>query len=491
MWIAFADPTTPGSRISPAPALAGYSDYWWLDDRGDPRNSVFVLTTQRPRDRWSVPVADVEPGSNSTGQDVLGAVAPQLIQIAGLASCAYLALTTYLLGAHSRPRSNESEISRCAVYLSNPVLRYFTGRGAQDEVLDAWLHFLSRREYALRRLESEWISVLIPAIQQFEGQVLTLSTNTDIQLGVSQFVAEALSPLCLLDSSRELGQVIPELRHRLISLQQQCERASRELGVMGTLASLALVPVSDLLGWWFLVPIAITTLLYLFGYRIASKFDSLLRPHDKEVKQTRSSCQPELVGFLTSFFLTDDKRLQSTNLVVGRLCSPAELAAVIDLSRCMHRQFASHVFVNRDSRYPLPDRCLIVGGPLVRESSGSAKQPAVDITRLEGDWWVANMGSSRPAPIARAALNERMGFVAQALPLGQSLGDTLFLMGTREIGTITVIESIRGWVMGESQLVPGGYALQAVAPSQPERPDALLWVSSSRRATTPTSLSPM
>lgn len=75
-----------------------------------------------------------------------------------------------------------------------------------------------------------------------------------------------IAPLALVHVERDTTDILREYRTRLNTLSRECTRVSTEIGVVGTLGSLALAPTTNALGVLFLLPVVVAGALYYGGH---------------------------------------------------------------------------------------------------------------------------------------------------------------------------------------------------------------------------------
>ena len=404
-------------RIPPLIRVAGACRSWTIEQQGTLyRDGVFAVTT------------DI----SGHGQRLMRNGAVRLIEIADVPleevlrrlstrTAAQLALDDLMHTLAERPHATESEIRRCQERLSHPLLQYATGRGAQRDVVEPWQRWLGAHEDRLLRIERAWTLDVLPVIDQ-------LAPNDPL--------ASILNPLRLLQITRDTREIIHEYRTRLASLSRECQRVSAEIGVVGTLFSLALVPVTNTLGPFFLAPVLAAGTLYYLGHPIARRFSRAPAP----------VALPQPLGAATGTGLPgiDTVLAKMTTTPVQILAGPRLAAA--DLGCALTLQLETMHASQRDDRLstvsvtptdtPGDHVRVVIGGPLVRATPTITAEEACRLTDEGGSGWHFCADGDR---IAEAANEEQLGSISVAT----THDDVLFVVGTRDAGTVAALRWLR------------------------------------------------
>jgi hypothetical protein len=404
-------------RIPPLIRVAGACRSWTIEQQGTLyRDGVFAVTTDIPRN----------------AERLMRTGAVRLIEFAGVAlndvlrrlsarTAAQLALDELMHTLAGRPRATESEIRRCRERLGHPLLQYVTGRGAQRDVVEPWERWLGAHEDRLLRIERSWTLDVLPVVED---------------LVPGDPLAPILNPLRLLQISRDTREIIHEYRTRLASLSRECQRVSAEIGVVGTLFSLALVPITDTLGPFFLAPVIAAGALYYLGHPIARRLSSAPAPV--------ALPQPTAASTGTGLPGIDAVLAQMTAAPVRILAGPRLAAA--DLGCALTLQLETVHASQRDDRLsavsvtpadePGDHVRVIIGGPLVRAPLSITVEEACRLTDEGGSGWHFHADGDR---IAEAEDEEQLGSVSVAI--GRE--DVLFVVGTRDAGTVAALRWLR------------------------------------------------
>ncbi|MDQ3675917.1 MAG: hypothetical protein M3401_03790 [Actinomycetota bacterium] len=404
-------------RLPPPVRVAGASRTWTIEQQGTLyRDGVFAVTTDIARN----------------GERLVRNGAVRLTELDGISLDATLRRLSVRTAAHLsfdelmgtlayRPHATESEIRRCRDRLRNPALQYLTGRGAQRDVVEPWERWLGAHEDHLLRLERAWLTEVLPVLEE---------TAPDDPL------APILEPLRLLQISRETREIIHEYRTRLASLSRECQRVAAEIGVLGTLFSLALVPVTETLGPFFLAPVLIAGTLYYLGYAIARRFSgaspavALPRPR----AASPGSGAPGIAAVLARMTVAPVRILSGPRLAAADLgCALALQLETMHASQRDDR--LSAVSVN-SADVPGDHVRVVIGGPLVRAPLSLTVEEACRLTDEGGAGWHFSADGHR---IAAAEDEEQLGSISASV----ARDDVLFVVGTRDAGTVAALRWLR------------------------------------------------
>jgi len=404
-------------RIPPPIRVAGASRSWTIEQQGTLyRDGIFAVTTD----------------DAGNGERLVRNGAARLTELTGLPldavlrrlsvrTAAHLALDELMTTLADRPRATESEITRCRKRLGHPLLQYVTGRGAQRDVVEPWERWMGAHEDHLLRLERAWESTVLPVVDE---------------LVPGDPLCPLLEPLRSLQITRDTRDIIHEYRTRLASLSRECQRVSTEIGVVGTLFSLALVPVTDTLGPFFLAPVVVAGTLYYMGHSVARRFPRASRP----VALKRLRIGPAGTGAPGIEAVLARTRTAPVRILAGPRMAAADLGCALALQlETMHAS-------QRDDRlFAVSVTCddapgdlvrIVIGGPLVRSPPSITAQEACRLTDEGGCGWHFRATDDR---IAEAENEEQLGSVSTAV----ARDDVLFVVGTRDAGTVAALRWLR------------------------------------------------
>ena len=231
-----------GERHEPVLRLAGRGRSWLVAENGELyRDGVFALAAGRA-------------GQAAARGAALGTFSGDLdetLEWLALRTSAHLLLDELAAAARDRPVATEADISRCERHIGHPVWQYVTGRGAQRRVVGPWEGWTARYADRLASLRKAWDT-------EVRARLAALPAGHPLET--------LIAPLALVHIERDTTDILREYRTRLSMLSRECTRVSSEIGVVGTLGSLALAPTTDALGVLFLVPVAVAGALYYGGY---------------------------------------------------------------------------------------------------------------------------------------------------------------------------------------------------------------------------------
>lgn len=404
-------------RIPPPVRVAGASRSWTIEQQGTLyRDGMFAVTTDIEGNREKLlrsgAVCLVE-FPNVALEDALRRLSAR--------TAAHLALDELMRTLAGRPRATESEIRRCGQRLGHPLLQYATGRGAQRDVVEPWERWLGAHEDHLLRIERAWTMDVLPVVDE---------------LAPGDPLASILTPLRLLQISRDTLEIIHEYRTRLASLSRECQRVSAEIGVVGTLFSLALVPVTNTLGPFFLVPVAAAGTLYYLGHSLARRFSRTSAPValPLPIGAAAGSRAPGIDAVLKRMTAAPVRILAGPRLAAADLgCALALQLEIMHASQRDDRLSAVSVTPTDATGDHVR---VVIGGPLVRAPLSITVEPACRLTDEGGHGWHFHADGER---IAEAEAEEQLGSVSVAT----SRADVLFLVGTRDAGTVAALRWLR------------------------------------------------
>jgi hypothetical protein len=353
-----------------------------------------------------------------------------------------LALEDVATSAASRPHDAEADIERCRAWLDRPVMQYFTGRGAQRKVLGPWLRYVEHHEALLHRVDSAWD-------QAVRHRIAELSPDHPLQ--------PLIGSLEIVRLGRDVTDILPEYRTRVASIARECGRVSTEIGILGAVASIALVPIGDVQPW-FLVPLSLAVIAYFFGFSIASAVSRYRYRRRRQRPAARARRLPDVPGSVRETILALEAT--SVQVILGPQMSLGDTAAGLLLWLSLLQRTSTSC--------PLADvRCsarddprtaqrVVLGGPLVR-ADVEGRRPVVDLSDQRGLGW--HFRSSRGF-IESAKFDECLA----ALSLARESADTLFIVGARDIATLRaarrIVETLDGrepraeddyWLLGRDR----------------------------------------
>jgi hypothetical protein len=404
-------------RIPPPVRVAGACRSWTIEQHGTLyRDGVFAVTTASARNC----VRLARDGAVHL-TDLVGVSLETALRRLSARTASHLALDALMTTLAQRPHATESDIRRCRRRLNNFVLQYLTGRGAQRDVVEPWERWVGAHEDHLIRLESAWIADVLPLVED---------------LAEDDPLAPILKPLGLLHLRRETREIIHEYRTRLASLSRECQRVAAEIGVVGTLFSLALVPATDTLGAFFLAPVLIAGTLYYLGHSIAQRCSR--RPPSAALPRPLTPADdPETPGICA---VLDRMTIAPVRILAGSRLAAADLGCALALQlETMHasrRDDRLSAITVTSTDAPGDHVRVVIGGPLVRARLSLAVQESCRLSDEGGIGWHFHSATSC---LAAAEDEEQLGSISTAL----ARDDVLFLVGTRDAGTVAALRWLR------------------------------------------------
>lgn len=406
---------TSAERRAPAVRVAGHSSSWLVLAGGILyRDALFAVTTS-PDGEALLASTRLQPRLLAVTDEPL----EETLELLSAVTSAALALVAVATSATQRPTSTESDIARCRRWLQHPLLQYLTGRGAQRRLVSPWQRFLDDHEHLL-----SWVAV------GWENEIRPRLENMTSDHPLRPLVA----PLALVSIERETVEILREYRVRVTALGRECTRVASEIGIVGTLVSLVLVPVSEVLRWWFLVPVGMFGLLYYAGHastRLAARV-MRWRPARRGA-ETRPAACPTIARVVESF------SLKRVHVLAGSRMAVADVAACVSLWLCL-LQHSDAPAVLEEVRLSAHDQAedavrIIVGGPLVRPrliGGSPAPTPICELTDQGGHGWHLRIEDD---VVAWARDNESLGCISTS----RKSVDLLFVYGTRDAGTVAAV----------------------------------------------------
>ncbi|MEO7197080.1 MAG: hypothetical protein ABIZ50_01260 [Solirubrobacterales bacterium] len=404
-------------RIPPPIRVAGSSRSWTIEQQGTLfRDGIFAVTTDIARNRERL----MNVGATRLSE-FEGIPLPDVLRTLSTRTAAHLALDELMLISTRRPQASEGEIRRCRRRLDHPLLQYGTGRGAQRDVVEPWERWLGEYEDLLLRIERAWTADVLPVVTE---------------LTPGNALSPLLNPLRLVQTTRDRKDLIHEYRARLASLSRGCQRVSAEIGVVGTLMSLALVPATEALGALFLAPVIAAGSIYYLGHSIVRRFSGGLAPVALSRPRigTGGTGEPGIDAVLARMKVAPVSILAGPRLAAVDLgCALALQLETMHASRRDDRLSAVSV-TSTDT--PGEQIRVVFGGPLVRTPLLINTEEACRLTDEGGEGWHFQAEGDR---IAEAADEEHLGTVSVAL----ARDDVLFVAGIRDAGTVAALNWLR------------------------------------------------
>lgn len=441
-----------GERREPVLRLAGRGRSWLVTENGELyRDGLFALAAGPA---GQAAARGSEFGTFSGDLD-------ETLEWLALRTSAHLLLDELATAARDRPVAAEADIARCERQIGHPLWQYVTGRGAQRRVVNPWEAWTATYADRLANLRSAW--------------------DTDVRARLAVLPADhplktLIAPLAFVHVERDTTDILREYRTRLSTLSRECTRVSAEIGVVGTLGSLALTPATSVLGWLFLVPVAAATALYYGGHAAMNR---MARDRWRSIcvdgavigdwasKADRANSMRSLGARL----LTDP-----VQILVGVRMSAADVgtALALQLALLHARGKAGAPFsvplvqpvrgkwnASPSIRAPCDDVVValepelgergtkvVIGGPLVRSSWAKNLGPGVcGLSDAGGKGWHYRAAEHE---VAWASREERLG----CLSIAPERDDVLFVSGTRDLGTLTAVDWLTGRLDGSLPNAP-------------------------------------
>lgn len=422
-------------RRPPTVRIAGHCS-WWLSTRDGEfhRDALFAVTTGTAGEKK---LADMGLRPKFVAE-VVGEPLDQVLDLLSTVTGAALALVTVGKSAASRPPHARRDIATCREWLDRPFRQYLTGRGAQRGVVGPWTRFIEDHEALLARVERSWNEEVLP-------REASLPDNHPLQ--------QLLAPLSLAVVERDRVDILKEYGDRLSSLNRECNRVANEIGIVGVLVSLALMPIANVLGWLILVVVLLIGVLYYGGYGMAKALGNLRLPQSSTgLLPFRSAASPSLIDVIK------DLPSRPVRILAGRRMALADIGACFWLwFNLMQRSRADAVLEAVELTAADADdgrTRIVVGGPLVRApciGQASSAHAACDLTDAAGLGWRFQAGNET---VVKASENEQVGCVSLAV----DRDDVLFVVGIRDVGTLAAVEWLTRQVDSSSgRHVPSGW----------------------------------
>lgn len=427
-----------GERHEPVLRLAGRGRSWLVSENGELyRDGLFALAAGPA---GQAAARGSEFGTFSGDLD-------ETLEWLALRTSAHLLLDELAAAAQDRPVATEADIARCERRIGHPIWQYVTGRGAQRRVVNPWEAWTATYADRLANLRSAW--------------------DTDVRARLAALPAEhplktLIAPLALVHVERDTTDILREYRTRLSTLSRECTRVSTEIGVVGTLGSLALTPATNVLGWLFLVPVAAAAVLYYGGHAAMNRV-----ARDRR----RSICADGAV--IGDWALTADRAHSLHSLGARLLTDPVQILvgarmSAADVGTALALQLAllhargkagapfsvpllqsvsakwkarpsisapcGDVVVALEPELGVSATTVVLGGPLVRAAWARNLGPGVcGLSDAGGNGWHFRASEKE---VAWASREERLG----CLSVAPERDDVVFISGTRDLGTITAVD---------------------------------------------------
>lgn len=322
---------------------------------------------------------------------------------------AMLLLDSLARAVEQRPEPTMMEVERCARWLRSPVRQHLMGRGVREHVLEPWRAYTADLRRRLVGVGEYWVNAL------------------EIGEHIPAGLRPLLDPLAALNTARDEALILAEYGERLDRLERESVRASAEVGVFGTLATLALVPFEAALGPAYLTPIGMAALTYYGGYTVSR----LGRERPSPPRATRPV--PAAADIAST---VDTLRREPAAVVVGARPGAAEFAASAQLWLTLlqhhrHTPDADSVRFTTDPR-SLDNRAGVVfGGPLVQPRDQLRVRPTCDLvgSRTYGDWRFETVKGER---LLTHTEDETAAVIAAAI----DRPDLLTVTGFRDTGAV-------------------------------------------------------
>lgn len=322
---------------------------------------------------------------------------------------AMLLLDALARAVEQRPEPTMAEVERCARWLRSPVRQYLMGRGVREYVLEPWRAYTADLRRRLVGVGEYWADAL--------------ETGPRVPAGLRPL----LDPLAALNTARDEALILAEYGDRLDRLERESVRASAEVGVLGTLATLALAPFEAGLGPAYLMPVGVAALTYYGGYRVSR----LGRERSTPPRATRpvpaAADIASAVGAL---------RCEPAAVVVGARPGAAEFAASAQLwlTLLQHHRRTPAADSVRFTTDPgaLDNRAgAAFGGPLVQPRDRLRVRPTCDLvgSHTYGDWRLETVGGER---LLTHTEDETAAVIAAAV----DRPDVLTVTGFRDTGAV-------------------------------------------------------
>jgi hypothetical protein len=225
---------------------------------------------------------------------------------------------------------------------------------------------------------------------------------------------------------RDERDILPEYRERLERLERQCSRVAAETGVLGTLFSLALVPLQGVAPILFVGGVVAAGGVYAYAYDVGRLVTSTPGPSRRRVGPPPTDGRlKKQIGRL---------RTGRVHLLVGERMAAADLAAAWRLwlaLLCSHTRAPLESVTIAATACSDADLTVVLGGPLVRSDAVDAK-PVCDLTaRGDGRWRFAE----ETHDLLDADAHETAGCIST----DEHNANLLFLSGARDAGTIAAV----------------------------------------------------
>lgn len=307
-----------------------------------------------------------------------------------------------------RPDATMAEVDRCAEWLASPIRQHLMGRGVRERVLAPWRAYVSGVRQQLLAIGEYWSTTVPEARSSAPAPVDGL-----------------LDPLTRLNTSRDEALILAEYEDRLERLERETGRAAAEVGMLGTFATLALVPFEATLGPAYLVPVVLAGAIYYGGYALSR----LGRARERRMADVGSDAPHDIDAVVRRLLR------RPAAVLVGDRIGAAEFAAAAQLwlRLLQHHELdpgAESVTFGTDPA-ALGDRAgVVLGGPLVQPRHRLELRAACDLvgSGTYSDWRFEAEGER----LIGAAGDETAAVVSTAL----DREDVLLAVGFRDTGAV-------------------------------------------------------
>ena len=417
-------------------ARSGASRRWLGLERGDGTLwfDGHILLAEGAVDDGVAVAVRAAPWLSSTPPRALGPVAGptgEALDAFSVWTTAMVLLDRLADAVTTRPEATMAEVDRCAEWLRSPVRQHLMGRGVREQVLEPWRAYVTK----VRR-------ALLAVGEYRDGPV------ADALAGAPAPADSLLRPLTLLTTSRDEALILAEYEDRLERLEQETGRAAAEVGAVGTLATLALVPFEATLGLAFLLPVVLAGAAYYGGYALSRIGASKPEPPERVRSRTGGVVRAAARRILEA---------PAAVLVAPRI-GAAEFAGaahlwlrLLQLHR--HDPATGSVAFGTDPAL-LHDRGgVALGGPLVQPREPLPARPACDLvgSRTYGDWRFQVDG--------RRLLGDDADETAALVTTAADRDDVLLAVGFRDTGAVLTARWLGRGLADPGRLPDGPWTL--------------------------------
>jgi hypothetical protein len=328
--------------------------------------------------------------------------------------------------AMTRPDVPSLHVEQCDRWLRTHGLRYLTGRGAQYRVLVPWEDYIARYRGHTAALRDYWRRAVQPLL---------------CRIAADHPLRPLVEPLRLLSVERDEQDILAEYQGHIARLSQDSGRVGVEIGIIGLLVSLALIPVQEQVGLLLLLIAVAAALLYYFSYSVARMTLQTVGLIKRASAWRRAASRPGPADVDASITHSlRQLRDRPSAVLVGSRSGMGDFGSAVRLWLALLQRHTLEpsersVLCTDDACEAESRGVVVMGGPLVRPQNPFPR-PLCDLQASAAyDHWRYQAAS----PLASPHDDETIGCVSGVA----QRRDVLFLNGFRDTGTAAAT----GWLI--------------------------------------------